>query len=167
MKVLLRNGENVMIRILVFLFLCGMIPTLHAIDKDPITFDNPDEEARYLELLEELRCVVCQNQSLADSSAELAQDLRSEVRTMVQEGLNKPEIKEFLVERYGDFVLYKPPLKSSTVLLWVGPGLLLLMAMVIGFMVVRTQRRLSTAAEEELSAEDRAKLQHVLDRKEL
>jgi cytochrome c-type biogenesis protein CcmH len=168
MKVLYgRNGKSLMLRVIAFLFLCGFVPTLAAIDKDPNEFTNPVDEARYYELIEELRCVVCQNQSLADSNAELAQDLRSEVRSMVNEGLSKPEIKDFLVQRYGDFVLYKPPLKASTVLLWLGPALFLLIAMIVGGLVIRAQRRARRAPAPTLSAAERDKLQQVLEQKEL
>ena len=86
---------------------------------------DPALEGRLKKLDEELRCLVCQNQSLADSNAPLAQDLRREVRSLADAGKSDAEIKEFLVARYGDFVLYKPPVKATTWLLWFGPFLLL------------------------------------------
>lgn len=86
---------------------------------------NPEVEARLKVLAVELRCLVCQNQTLADSNAPLAEDLRREVREMITRGMTDPEIIEFLVARYGDFVLYRPPWKLTTTLLWVGPFLLL------------------------------------------
>jgi cytochrome c-type biogenesis protein CcmH len=87
--------------------------------------DDPAVEARLKSLSQELRCLVCQNQTLADSSAPLAEDLRREIRELIAKGLSDKEITDYLVARYGDFVRYRPPLKSQTVLLWTGPFLLL------------------------------------------
>jgi cytochrome c-type biogenesis protein CcmH len=92
---------------------------------------TPEQRARYQALAEQLRCLVCQNQTLADSNAELAADLRRQVETMILAGRNDGEIKSFLVERYGDFVLYRPPMQQNTWLLWIGPFALL----VIGALV--------------------------------
>jgi cytochrome c-type biogenesis protein CcmH len=90
--------------------------------------DEPVLEARLLKLSEELRCLVCQNESLASSRAELADDLRREVRELLREGKSDQQVKTFLVERYGDFVLYRPEIKPLTWLLWFGPFVLLLAA---------------------------------------
>jgi cytochrome c-type biogenesis protein CcmH len=98
-------------------------------------------EARLKALSEELRCLVCQNQTLADSTAPLAQDLRREVRELAQQGKSDAEIKEYLVARYGDFVLYKPPVKPTTWLLWFGPFAFLLGGALIWFVVLRRRRR--------------------------
>lgn len=87
--------------------------------------DDPAVEARLKQLAGELRCLVCQNQTLADSNAPLAEDLRREVREMIIKNMSDQEIIDFLVSRYGDFVLYRPPLKTTTVLLWAGPFVLL------------------------------------------
>jgi cytochrome c-type biogenesis protein CcmH len=89
-------------------------------------FEDPQMQARYERLTNELRCLVCQNQTIADSNAELAQDLRKQTRDMLASGASDAEIKAFMTERYGDFVLYKPPVKATTLLLWLAPGLLLL-----------------------------------------
>ena len=91
----------------------------------PIQFRDGAEEQRFRSLTEELRCVMCQNQSLADSNALIAQDLRHEILRMMREGKSNEQIKQFLVARYSDFVLYKPQVKPMTWLLWFGPGLLL------------------------------------------
>ncbi|MCP9446039.1 MAG: cytochrome c-type biogenesis protein CcmH [Nitrospira sp.] len=88
--------------------------------------DDPAVEARLKQLAGELRCLVCQNQTLADSNAPLAEDLRREVREMIAKNMSDREIIDFLVSRYGDFVLYRPPLKTTTVLLWAGPFVLLI-----------------------------------------
>ena len=84
---------------------------------------DPVAEKRLLGLSEELRCLVCQNQNIADSNAELAQDLRREIRGMIKDGKSDKEIIDFMVVRYGDFVLYRPPVKATTLLLWAGPRL--------------------------------------------
>ncbi len=91
----------------------------------PFEFKDPKVERRYQKLANELRCLVCQNQSLADSHADLAQDLRDEVYRMLNDGQTDEEIVGFLVERYGDFVLYRPPVAGITYALWFGPALLL------------------------------------------
>ena len=88
-------------------------------------FDDAKQEAQFRGLLKELRCLVCQNQDLADSNAGLAQDLRGDVYSMVKNGKTDNEIVQFLTARYGDFILFKPPLKAITALLWFGPGLFL------------------------------------------
>jgi cytochrome c-type biogenesis protein CcmH len=87
--------------------------------------DDPVLEARMLRIAAELRCLVCQNQTIADSHADLAQDLRRQVREMLQRGDSDQQITDFMTARYGDFVLYRPPVKATTVLLWFGPALLL------------------------------------------
>ncbi|RME33097.1 MAG: cytochrome c-type biogenesis protein CcmH [Gammaproteobacteria bacterium] len=104
---------------------------------DPRRFDDPEQEARYYALIGQLRCLVCQNESLAASSADLAQDLRREIQEMIQAGRTDQEIIDFLVQRYGDFVLYRPPVKPSTLPLWLGPGLLLLAGLGIAWRVLR------------------------------
>jgi len=98
-------------------------------------------DARLKRLEEELRCLVCQNQSLADSSAPLAEDLRREVRGLATQGKSDDEIKQFLVARYGDFVLYRPPVKSTTWLLWFGPFVLLAAGGVVWWLIARRRSR--------------------------
>jgi len=102
---------------------------------------DPALDARLKKLEEELRCLVCQNQSLADSNAPLAEDLRREVRALAASGKNDEQIKEFLVARYGDFVLYDPPVKRITWLLWFGPFVLLAGGVGIWWMVARRRRK--------------------------
>lgn len=111
---------------------------------EPIVFDDPAQEERFLELTEELRCLVCQNQSLADSDAGLAHDLRREIHDMIVTGKTDAEIKEFMVARYGDFVLYRPPVQSNTVVLWAAPLILLLIGAVV---IARAVRRRSAQFE--------------------
>ncbi len=102
-------------------------------------------DIRLKRLEEELRCLVCQNQSLADSNAPLAEDLRREVRSLAVAGKNDDEIRQFLVARYGDFVLYKPPVKRTTWLLWFGPFALLLFGVFVWGMILRRRGRRARA----------------------
>lgn len=117
-------------------------------------------EQRVQRIAEELRCLVCQNQSLADSHADLAVDLKNQVREKLQQGASEQEVVDFMTERYGDFVLYRPPLKGSTLLLWFGPGLLLAVGLVALF--VRVRRRAQLAAAPALSVEERAQAAALL-----
>lgn len=107
----------------------------------PMDFDSPEQRERFQALTEELRCLVCQNQSLADSNADLAQDMRREVLKLMKAGHSDDEIRAFLVERYGDFVLYDPPVAPSTWLLWFGPGLLVLIGITALLVALRRRRR--------------------------
>jgi len=100
-------------------------------------FDNPKLEQRYKSLIDELRCLVCQNQNLAESDAPLAKDLRTITANMLREGASDREVKQFMRDRYGDFVLYKPPFNASTAFLWLGPLLLLVSVLVMLFIRIR------------------------------
>lgn len=122
-----------------FLMLCILMSNLHAEDI-PMVFSDPAQEKQFKELTEELRCLVCQNQSLADSSAGLAQDLRREVYRMVIDGDSDEEIVNYLVARYGDFILYRPPLKPSTYFLWLGPVIFLGFAVFIAISSARAKK---------------------------
>lgn len=124
-------------------------------------FDSAEERERYQRLLAEVRCMVCQNESLASSQADLAQDLRDEIYDMVRDGRTRDEAVEFLVDRYGDFVLYRPPVTPKTWLLWFGPLMLLGTGLVIAALVVRGHRNENPAA---LSAAEQARAQELLDR---
>ena len=92
-------------------------------------FDDAEQERRYYSLTKELRCLVCQNQNLADSNAELAKDLRDKVYEMIKAGSSDAQIVDYMVDRYGEFVLYKPPVNLSTIFLWVGPFIILLVCL--------------------------------------
>ena len=106
-------------------------------DAAPLQFRDAAEETRFHALATELRCVMCQNQSLADSNAQIAHDLRREVLKLMHEGRSDAEIKQFLVDRYGEFVLYKPRVEGRTWLLWLGPALVLLAGAVLVVVLVR------------------------------
>ncbi len=123
-------------------------------------FDDPTKEARYKQLIDELRCLVCQNQNLAASNAELAQDMRRLTYEMVSEGATNEEVVLFMVERYGDFVLYRPPFKTSTAVLWVGPFIILAIGVLA--LVVFVRRR-SVGETPELDAQDHERAKRLLD----
>ena len=103
-------------------------------------FSDPAQESRYQDMIAQLRCLVCQNQNLADSNAELARDLRARTYEMINAGASDEDIADFMIARYGDFVLYKPPLRLRTTLLWGGPFALLLIALIVFFFTVRRSR---------------------------
>lgn len=109
-------------------------------DTTPLQFRSTAEETRFHQLAAELRCVMCQNQSLADSNAQIAQDLRREVLALMHQGKDDAEIKRFLVDRYGEFVLYRPQVSSSTWLLWFGPLLLLAGGVVVVWRIIMARR---------------------------
>ena len=126
--------------------------------KPPITLTE-QQEALYKGLLPELRCLVCQNESLAESQASLAADLRYEVRGLVAKGQDEAQVKKYLTDRYGDFVLYKPPFERRTALLWAGPGLLVLIGLLMLLAYARRVRSTPVAPPKN----DAAALKKILD----
>jgi cytochrome c-type biogenesis protein CcmH len=108
---------------------------------DVYKFDDPEKEKRFHQLAFELRCPKCQNQNIADSNAEIAQDLRTKIYQMLNADKNDNEIVDYMVERYGDFVLYEPRVKPQTYLLWYGPGLFLLLGLVVVVLIIRSRKK--------------------------
>jgi cytochrome c-type biogenesis protein CcmH len=137
-----------------------LIPSLAAAEEARPLADNPQVEARLKHLAVELRCLVCQNQTLADSNAPLAEDLRREVREMITKGMSDREIIDFLVQRYGDFVLYRPPWKATTTLLWLGPFLLLVAGATA--LVLALRRRQRKLADVTLSEAEHNRVEQLL-----
>jgi cytochrome c-type biogenesis protein CcmH len=125
----------------------------------PAFSEDPDLEKRVTGLAHELRCLVCQNQTIADSNAPLAVDLRNQIREQLAAGKSESDVMDFMVARYGDFVLYRPPLKASTVLLWAGPFVFLLLGMFLLYRRV-TRRR---PPDPQLSEADRARAAKLLE----
>jgi cytochrome c-type biogenesis protein CcmH len=123
----------------------------------PVALDA-QQESRYQTLTQELRCLVCQNQNIADSHAPLAEDLRNQVRTQIASGRSDEQIKQYMTDRYGDFVLYKPPFKLETLLLWLGPAALVLLGLIVALLRIRHQR-----SDLPPTAPDAARLKKLLD----
>jgi cytochrome c-type biogenesis protein CcmH len=142
-------------------FLAGLLaagPAL-AYTLEEFTFDDPAKQAEFRGLIDELRCLVCQNESLSASQADLAQDLRREIYEMMRSGKSKQEVVDFLVARYGDFVLYSPPVKPSTYVLWFGPLALGLLGAVL---LVRTIRSKGKTPDDNLSDDERKQISNLL-----
>ena len=146
------------------LFLTFASFSLLAKEAAPLAQDEAVEK-RMVAISSELRCLVCQNESLSGSHAELANDLRREIRTLIKDGKNDKEIMDFMVSRYGDFVRYKPALTGKTALLWFGPAGLLLAGVVVMVMIVRRRRAAPTDGSDALSLEERKRLDQLLDTK--
>ena len=142
-KGMIKNTFSILLSTAI-LFLAGL-----AVAADPLIFTDAEMEARYKVLTVELRCLVCQNQNLADSDAPLAQDLRKEIHEMLHAGRSDDEIKMFLVDRYGDFVLYKPPVQGNTLALWLMPAILLLIGGLVLFVIVRKRTRMLSEQNKE------------------
>lgn len=138
-----------------FAILLLMLPMLCPAREALPESDDPVLEKRVVKLTSELRCLVCQNQSLADSHADLAIDLKNQVRAQMQAGKSDTEIRDYMVARYGDFVLYDPPFKATTLLLWSGPFALLLVGLLGLAAYMRSRRR--RLPDVELTAADHAR----------
>lgn len=147
-----------------FVLLLGLFvlaPQGFAKEATPMAVD-PEMEKTVNEISAELRCLVCQNQTIADSHAGLAVDLKNQVRDMVKSGQSQDEIVDYMVQRYGDFVLYRPPMKASTMLLWAGPFLLLLIGLTV--LVINLRKRAALVKDDgDLSAEENARLKSLLE----
>lgn len=121
---------------------------------DPMPFKDRAEEARFQQLTRQLRCLVCQNENLADSNADLARDLRHQVFELMRQGKSDAEIKQYLVDRYSDFVLYDPPVQGSTLLLWFGPLAILLAGAAVVVVTIRKRGRGTASTPGETVAND-------------
>ncbi|HJZ81184.1 MAG TPA: cytochrome c-type biogenesis protein [Pyrinomonadaceae bacterium] len=146
--------KQVFLVISIFLFAAAVIA------KDAQPLEDPQIEQRMKTLTEQLRCMVCQNETLADSRAELAEVLRKEIREQINAGKSDQEIIAFLTQRYGDKVLYKPPMKSTTYLLWFGPFVLLIGGTVVLYRYLKIRREL--IKETPLSADERKRAEEIL-----
>jgi cytochrome c-type biogenesis protein CcmH len=127
---------------------------------ESVQFATPEQARRYRSLTEELRCLVCQNQNIADSNADLAKDLRRQIREMIERGDSDRTITDFMVARYGEFVLYRPPFKAVTALLWLGPFLFLAVGLAVLIVIIR--KRAHTGPTR-LSEPEKARVRQLLD----
>lgn len=149
---------NRWLSVLCLMFVLG---TAHAVEA-PLLADDAALEARVMEIAEELRCLVCQNETIAASHADLALDLRQQIRTRLQEGQSRQQILDFMVERYGDFVLYRPRFAAKTLLLWLGPFVLLLIALLTLWVNIR--QRAAATVEPELTPDEARRARALLDK---
>ena len=143
---------------LFIILLLTVSSTSYAVDYHQLS--DPEQQKNYETLISELRCLVCQNQTIADSNAELAADLRRQVYEMLQQGKTKQEIADFMTARYGDFVLYNPPFKAKTGILWLAPVVFLLIGLIVVFLFVRRKK----SASAELSPEKKEKIRRLLEK---
>ncbi|QRM18057.1 cytochrome c-type biogenesis protein CcmH [Dechloromonas sp. TW-R-39-2] len=146
----------------VFAHFIGSTAALASAANEAALAADPVAEKRLQKLSEELRCLVCQNQTIADSNAELAQDLRREVRSMIKDGKSDKEIVDFMVTRYGDFVLYRPPVKGITLLLWGGPIALMLFGILALRNYLRRRASRINAEDKPLSAAEASRAEALL-----
>ena len=137
-----------------------LVPLVCQSSIEAYSFEDPEKEARYKVLIDELSCLVCQNQNLAASNAELAQDMRRLTYDMVQRGATNEEVVTYMVDRYGDFVMYRPPFKSSTYLLWIGPFIILGIAILVLAMIIRRKGQEQTPVT---SDADLQRVEHLLN----
>jgi cytochrome c-type biogenesis protein CcmH len=146
---------------MILVVLLALAPLGVAANEAKPTDLDPVAQKRLIDLTSQFRCLVCQNETIADSTADLATDLRREVREQIQAGKTDAEIRDFMTTRYGDFVLYRPPLKATTLLLWFGPALLLVVGIVVLVRVMRARRR-RAEAERPLSDAERSRAAALL-----
>jgi cytochrome c-type biogenesis protein CcmH len=148
------------------LFLCSLLclPAWSVIEVDRLS--SPELSERYQQLVAEYRCPKCQNQNLAESNSPISIDLRTEIRRLLEEGASDAEISDYLVARYGEFVLYRPRVQASTYLLWLAPAVLLLLGLLIVVFIVRRQKRGASATQAALSGAEQAALQALLNESE-
>jgi len=148
--------RNILITLTLLLSLSSALNAAFEVKK----FDNPQQEQRYKKLIDELRCLVCQNQNLADSDSQLAKDLRAKVFEMVTTNQSDKQIQEYMVNRYGEYVLYNPPLDPVTSVLWIGPFIALFAAIVL---LLYSIRKRSKAAPAQLSDADHKRSKQLLE----
>jgi len=153
------NVLGVLFKVIPVIFLLIACHADAVIEIAPLS--NEALEARYRAMLEELRCPKCQNQNLADSDSPIAADLREQVRVLLEEGKSDDEIVAYLVDRYGDFVRYRPAVQSNTLMLWFAPGVFFLLALCVVFLVVRSHQR-SRPTIGQLNREERERLETLL-----
>lgn len=158
MKIALHTGRSAL-KTLGFIMLLFSSSLIAGIEDH--SFKNPEQEAVYTKLIKELRCLVCQNQNLADSNADLAKDLRKKTYEMVVAGKTRDQISDYMIARYGDFVLYRPPVNKSTYLLWLGPFAFL--ALAIGTLIFIMRRKSSSTQLPPVPGDDLAKARKHLD----
>jgi cytochrome c-type biogenesis protein CcmH len=150
--------KSSLMHLLLILGISFLLP-IQAVKIEFHDFKTPQQEQLYLQLIAELRCVKCQNQNLAESNAGLAKDMRDKTYELILKGGTRADVVKYMTDRYGDFVLYKPPFKMNTLLLWVGPPIFLLISLFLLFRLIKSQKKNFT---ETLSNDDRASMRSLL-----
>ncbi len=150
--------KSSMIRLLLIFSVSFFFPA-QAVKIEFHDFKTTEQEQLYLKLIAELRCVKCQNQNLAESNAELAKDMRDKTYELILKGGTRADVIKYMTDRYGDFVLYNPPFKKNTLLLWVGPPLFLLLSLIFIFKLIKSQKK---EIVEKLSNDDRESMRSLL-----
>jgi|TARA_B110000238_G_C16124766_1_gene438715 cytochrome c-type biogenesis protein CcmH len=145
-------------------FILILFVSLLTVSNAQVITVSPEYEDRYEHLLSELRCLVCQNQTVAESPADLSNDLRIEVKEMLERGATDQEVLDFMSDRYGDFILYNPPVKPRTYLLWVGPFVLLIGAVIYALLLVN--QRSKTVIDKVLNESEKQRLKNLLDKED-
>ena len=135
------------------------VSTTYAVKIEFHDFESKQQEQLYLKLIAELRCVKCQNQNLAESNAELAKDMRDKAYELIKKGGTRADVIKYMTDRYGDFVLYDPPFKKNTLLLWIGPPVFLLLSLFLLFKLIRSKKQ---EDHDELSESDRESVRELL-----
>ncbi|MEE9492599.1 MAG: cytochrome c-type biogenesis protein [Gammaproteobacteria bacterium] len=146
-------------RLALLICLLAVLPLAHAVKIEFHDFKDRKQEQLYLQLIADLRCVKCQNQNLAESNAELAKDMRDKTYAMIIDGGSRADVVKYMTDRYGDFVLYKPPFQFNTLLLWIGPPVFLFLSLYLLFRLIRKQKPVTT---ESLSEQDRESVRELL-----
>lgn len=149
-----------------YLLLFGLVPAVFAAPLEIQQFDNPQQESDYRALIQELRCPQCQNNNIADSNATIATDMRHKTLELLKQGKNKDEVVEYMVERYGNFVTYDPPITPATLLLWLMPPALILLGFVILFRRRKQAQQAVDSAPKNAKPLDEARLKAILEEKE-
>ncbi len=151
------------------LFILLLVISINSYAVDSRQLSDPKQQENYETLTKELRCLVCQNQTIADSNAELASDLRRQVYEMLQQGKSEQEIIRFMTDRYGEFVLYKPAFAGKTSLLWIAPVVFLFMGLMMVFFVIRRKRAAAKVQVDalEINTEKQKKVRNLLEKGEL
>lgn len=152
--------RSIRLTLFVFTLVTSVPPVATTIAKEAQPAEDPQIEQRMKALTQQLRCLVCQNETLADSQADLAEDLRREIRSQMKAGKSDQEILAYLTQRYGDFVLYKPPVKATTYLLWFGPFALLIIGVLVLYRYLRSRKEL--IADKPLTADERRRAEELL-----
>lgn len=154
-----KQAHKPFILTVLLLSICCLMPTSFATEEQ-LNFDSIQQQKTYNQLIIELRCLVCQNQNIADSNADLAKDLRNKTYELLQQGKTADQIRQFMRDRYGDFVLYAPPLEKKTWLLWIGPFVVLLITLLLVARFIKQQSKIPFTDDVDDAAEQIDRLDH-------